>query len=241
MRPTVGLMTTGLLITVVPALLACDSDQSGSQGVEPTEVVRLVAEQGATPTLIPRTQDYTPVDVKEIKSFADIPAPVEPGTEPDFINHDARLELVSRHVPSFGGMYSANGGTLVIILNDESKLDRAVAAIAAYFGPDAITDPVFVERGGYTIAELTEWYRIAQDIVWQIDGVFMSDLDERNGRLEYGVVTEKTAERVRAALGGAGIPPGAVYLEYRSLQIQGKLHTESSLTVGNRDLVREPW
>ncbi len=212
-------MTTGLLITVVPALLACGSDQSDSQGAKPTEVVRHIAEQGATPTLIPRTQDYTPVSIGEIKQFDDIPPPMEPSEESGFVNHDARLKLVSRHVPSFGGMYSANGGTLVVILNDETQLDRAVAAIAAYFGPDTITDPLFVERGGYTVAELTEWYRIAQDIVWQIDGVFMSDLDEGNGRIDYGVVTEKTAEKVRAALEGTGIPPGAVKLDVRPLQI----------------------
>ena len=103
----------------------------------------------------------------------------------------------------------------MVVLKDESELDRAIAAIAGYFGSDMITDTVFVQVAEYNISELTAWYQTARDVVGSMDGVYMSYLDERDARIRFGVVSQKTAEQVRTALRNSRIPKDAVVLDVK--------------------------
>lgn len=116
--------------------------------------------------------------------------------------------------PGYGGIY-VSGTKTVIILNDWSQIERAIAAVAAFYGADRITETVRIEQGGYAISQLSAWYQTAQSIVWPLGGVGSSGIDEVAGRIEFDVVTQKTADTAREALKDTGIPEEAIYFQVR--------------------------
>ncbi len=153
-----------------------------------------------------------------IKSFPDIPPAREADLGPIYPVADEVRQRIAQLAPGFGGMYVTGAG-LVIILKDESQIDRTIAAVAAYAGADQITPRVRIEFGNHDFAELAAWYQTARDILWQIDGVFSSSIDEVQGLIEFGVVTEKTADAARKALEGSGIPPEVVVFHAKTGQL----------------------
>ncbi len=187
------------------ALVAC-----GSAGPEVTPTSDSRGEQ-STPGI------YKPVQIDRIKQFADIPPPLGRNAARPDLTHEEALERIGLHVPSFTSFFrpADDGGNLVVVLKDESELDRAIAAIAGYFGSDMITDTVLVQSAEYTISELTAWYQTARDVVGSMDGVYMSYLDERDASIRFGVVSQKTAEQVRAVLRNSRIPDNAIVLDVK--------------------------
>ncbi len=171
---------------------------------------------GGSPTPYPTPTPPRPfIDVPGvIKSFPDIPPPRGRNLEPPYLTGDQILERIGELAPGFVGIYKS-GTKLVIILNDDSQIDRAIAAVAAFYGANEIGETVRIERGEIEFLDLAAWYRTAKDIVWQVGGVYSSHIDEQNGLIEFGVVTEKTAETAREALKGSGIPEGIVVFDVK--------------------------
>lgn len=194
-----------------PTVSSNDTVPTSQSTATPVPTVYPTLESRRAPTPTPRA--YIEIN-PTIKSFPDIPPPKGPNLEPPYLGGDEILKRIGEFAPTFGGLYMYEGN-LVIIINDDTQIDRAVAAIAAYYGPDRITDTVLIERGRYDFKQLSAWYRIANDLVWNLGGVSSSHIDESNGRINFGVVTEKTAEAGRAALEGSGIPPEVVVFDVK--------------------------
>lgn len=205
-----------LVVAFAFALVACGSNEPEATTSDPvtSEFIEPgLQKPGATST--PPGGTFTTVQVDRIEQFVDIPPPLGPDADPPHLSHDEVRERINLHVPSFGGSYASEDGNLVIILGDESETDRAIAAVAAYLGVDRVTDTVLVRSGGYSITELIAWTQTARDLIQDMDGVFLSYLDEEESLIRFGVVSEKTAEQGRAALRGSGIPESTVQFDVK--------------------------
>ena len=64
-----------------------------------------------------------------------------------------------------------------------------------------------------TPGQLSEWYREAQKVVWPIDGVYSSNIDERRNRIVFGVLTKYVVQQAREALAKTSVPEEAVVFE----------------------------
>jgi hypothetical protein len=73
-----------------------------------------------------------------------------------------------------------------------------------------------VAQGDYPLDQLAQWYREARNSVGVVEGLQFSDLDERLGRIEFGVQTEYAAHQARKALARTGVPQDAVAIEVAS-------------------------
>ena len=159
-----------------PTVSSNDTVPTSQSTATPVPTVYPTLESRRAPTPTPRA--YIEIN-PTIKSFPDIPPPKGPNLEPPYLGGDEILKRIGEFAPTFGGLYMYEGN-LVIIINDDTQIDRAVAAIAAYYGPDRITDTVLIERGRYDFKQLSAWYRIANDLVWNLGGVSSSHIDEMN-------------------------------------------------------------
>ncbi len=75
--------------------------------------------------------------------------------------------------------------------------------------PTSLSDEVSTPAPG----QLSEWYRDAQKVVWPIDGVDSSNIDERRNRIVFGVQTSYVAQQAREALAKTSVPEEAVVFE----------------------------
>ena len=72
----------------------------------------------------------------------------------------------------------------------------------------------------WTWDELVAWSGYLQDIVWAVDGVNMSDIDERDNRLVYGVRDAEARRRLEARLAQLDLPcylVGIVTVQFREM------------------------
>ena len=66
----------------------------------------------------------------------------------------------------------------------------------------------------YSKSDLSVWYESLGSVIWQVPGVWFTDLNESNNRIEIGVQPRREArEKVEAAIATAGVPLGAVAIE----------------------------
>ena len=66
----------------------------------------------------------------------------------------------------------------------------------------------------YSKSDLSVWYESLGSVIWQVPGVWFTDLNESNKRIEIGVQPRREArEKVEAAIAAAGVPLGAVAIE----------------------------
>ncbi|MDA1282764.1 MAG: BsuPI-related putative proteinase inhibitor [Chloroflexi bacterium] len=91
---------------------------------------------------------------------------------------------------------------------------RAIAETLCVLG-GKYTPPgeVRVMKANYTLKQLEGWYALLRDQIWQIDGLWYSDMDEGDNRLSYGVLSELGKSRVLALAQEHGIPADAIYAE----------------------------
>lgn len=67
--------------------------------------------------------------------------------------------------------------------------------------PDAV-----VEQGRWDFAQLFDWYRYVNRHAWQEPELTMSDIQESQNRIQYGVATEAARERLTRVLQGLELP-----------------------------------
>ncbi|MYC07251.1 MAG: hypothetical protein F4X57_08780 [Chloroflexi bacterium] len=66
----------------------------------------------------------------------------------------------------------------------------------------------------YSKSDLSVWYESLSSVIWQVPGVWFTDLNESNNRIEIGVQPRREArEKVETAIATAGVPLGAVAIE----------------------------
>ncbi len=120
-------------------------------------------------------------------------------------------------VPGFGGLFlDANDNRIVYVyMLDPSQQEAAEQAARIILDTSLLerVAEVRVLQGDYSWGQLLGWYREAQDVVWQIAGVWSSDIDEKQNRISYGVRTNYAAEQVREALAGTSVPDEAVVFD----------------------------
>lgn len=158
-----------------------------------------------------------------VAACSDGTAPVGPDREPaqaaadrGLPSHtrtvDERYSLIARDVPGFGGMYQDETGTLNVYLVDPAQEERARGAIASVMARESAGRGLRVRQGMFGFAELEGWRR-KLPAVMAIEGVVLSDIDERQNRLRVGVANEAAGQRVREMLGRLGIPKDAVVVD----------------------------
>jgi len=145
-------------------------------------------------------------DRKPVQAAADRGLPSQARTV------DERYALIARDVPGFGGMYQDETGTLNVYLLDPGQEGRARAAIASVMRRETEGRGLRVRRGTFGFTELEGWRR-KLPAVMAIEGVVLSDIDERQNRLRVGVANAAAGQRVRDLLGRLGIPEDAVVVD----------------------------
>lgn len=66
----------------------------------------------------------------------------------------------------------------------------------------------------YSKSDLSVWYESLDSVIWQVPGVWFTNLNESNNRIDVGVQPRREArEKVEAAIAKAGVPLGAVVIE----------------------------
>jgi hypothetical protein len=155
---------------------------------------------------------------------------VPPDQHPD---DDTEWAQVARIIPGgFAGVYfeplsdtaarGAEGAArqrLVIRLVDTTQRKQAIAALEPFlryryrylrsYLAEAIAVPA-----RWTYVQLYEWYRYLNRQVWPLGGVTMSDLDEGNNRIMYGVESPVARDRLLKRLRELGVPCGLVDVEF---------------------------
>lgn len=127
-------------------------------------------------------------------------------------NSDSIFLDVSRRVPEFGGAY-IDGSTVYIWLTrptDELR-DRAYGELVATGGSEfEAGNEIVALKGDYSFEQLYRWHGAAADVL-TIEGVILTDIDERTNRLVVQVENRaKQGARVQTALSESGVPEDAV-------------------------------
>jgi hypothetical protein len=128
---------------------------------------------------------------------------------------DDRWAELARRVPGgFAGvMYDApptDGppramGRPILMLVDPSRAAEAKAALGPHlWGFDVAGADVRAVR--WDFAQLYDWYRHLNTGLWQEPGVTMSDIDEAENRIVYGVADEAVRDRVVRRLASMSLP-----------------------------------
>lgn len=203
MRAASLVFPMGLLVVLMAAGASCDD---GTQPAAPRESSSpLVASSTHQPTARPTPQATHPPKAA--------PTPVEPAAREDLKDPMVRI---GERVPGFGGVSLGSGRNIVYIyLQDPSVQEDAERVVGEVLGPDFLAGrKVQVLQGEYRMVHLKAWYSALGDVVWQVPGVFWTDLNEAENRIEIGMgVRRGGREEMEAAIAAANVPRGAVRIE----------------------------
>ena len=120
------------------------------------------------------------------------------------------LSAVAQQVPSFGGLYLDQVGRPTVYLTnmaDAPRARRALSGFAASVGRDE--DEIQFVRANFRMQQLNSWYDRAWPEVLAQAGTVLSDVDEANNRILFGIEHAGAANGVRAVLRAQGVPDGA--------------------------------
>ncbi len=124
-------------------------------------------------------------------------------------NLDKLFEQVAARAPAFGGMF-LDGDVLKIYLTHTGGKAAAEKAIGEVFGAERIpTGGIQVLSGQYSFRQLTAWYDRLGGL-FEIDGVVLTDINERANRIRVGVEGAWAIKAVQKELQQSGIPRNAV-------------------------------
>ena len=120
-----------------------------------------------SPTVAP-----TPVDLAARRAIADV-------------IRDPMARIADR-VPEFGGVFRDSITNIVYIyLQDASRLEEAKRVLTEEFGADFLEgSEVRILEGDYSMAHLADWNRALNEVIWQVPGITLTDLDEGKNRIE---------------------------------------------------------
>jgi len=125
---------------------------------------------------------------------------------------DPQLQVAER-VPEYGGAWWYGGALRIwLTTNTPDVLARAQRELVRFVGPEFETDNVRGLDARFSYLDLAKWYERLGG-VWSIDGVRMTDIDERHNRLTVGVRHADLAPSVEAKVRELGIPTEAVTVE----------------------------
>ena len=123
---------------------------------------------------------------------------------------------IAEQVPGFGGVFlDRDQGVVYIYLQDAAMQERAESVLADVFDPDLLENrEVRVLQGDYSMTHLDAWYSKLRDVVWQVPGVMMTDLDERVNRIAIHMEPRRGGrEEMEAAIASVDVPRPAVVIE----------------------------
>lgn len=127
---------------------------------------------------------------------------------------DEMLLRIGDQSPGFGGIYWDSGGVLQIVHTRATALPEALAAIRDVMGDDvpALRARSFRLRPArFSFRELSE-FRGRIEGATDHAGFVMSDVDEMNNRVMFGVETEAVRQRVMRSATQVGTPPEALFV-----------------------------
>jgi hypothetical protein len=121
---------------------------------------------------------------------------------------NADWAAITQQVPGGWGGFFVVGGRPTIYLQDLSKKEPAVAALARLMPELARFDlsNVDVRRGRWNFSQMYDWYRFIAPFFWQNFGALSSDIQESRNRLEYGVLNEANRAGVENAFRPLDLP-----------------------------------
>lgn len=125
---------------------------------------------------------------------------------------DEQFLDVSAKVPDFGGMFM-DGDVLKVHLVNRAQRPAAESAIAAVFGRERIpAGGIQILQGQYSFTQLKKWHdRLG--VLFDIQGVVFTDVDEKLNRLKVGVESPDLIGVVEKELIKQGIPPDSFVIE----------------------------
>ena len=120
-------------------------------------------------------------------------------------------------VPGFGGLFldASDNSIVYVYMLDASQQEAAEQAARIILDYERIAE-VRVLQGDYSWGQLLGWYREAQRVLWPIDHVFSSDIDEMRNRIAFRVGTSYAAQQAREALAKTSVPNQAVVFQVSS-------------------------
>ena len=126
---------------------------------------------------------------------------------------DDRWAVTAREIPGgFAGII-LEGGPVVFLVDTTKRAAALQALIARGAIPGRHPARARVRKARWDFAQLHEWYEYVNGHVTGDPGFAMSDIDEGDNRLTYGVGDEAARERFAALLAGLPIPCGLVVVE----------------------------
>ncbi len=134
---------------------------------------------------------------------------------------DDALSAINARAPGFGGMYINEQDELVLVLTRDANVAVARAAVSTVLGgmPGKEGAAIRTVSGTYEINELRTWRRLYERS-GDYSKIVLSDLDERQNRIVFGVLDMSSASAIKASLIGLGIPVEAVIVKHTSLPIK---------------------
>ena len=139
---------------------------------------------------------------------------------------DEQFATVAKRVPSFGGAYFDEAGTLVILLTTPS--DEAARqsrdALVEILGKDYAVETYKVLEATYSFVDLKRWYEAIRDIHLVAPDLAFKDIDEQRNRITLAFEDpDRHRPALEAELVRLGVPLDAVNIEQSGLAQPGPL------------------
>lgn len=133
---------------------------------------------------------------------------------------DAEFMQIARDVPGFGGMFYDEAGNLHVYMTKGQLQAAGTAEIKGKLGRSLrargrevpAAHRMVLREGEHDFVQLYRWHQELTPVVG-LQGVVLTDIDERRNRLHVGVETGVSAAHVEQALQMAGVPLDAVEIE----------------------------
>ena len=177
----------------------------------PTPTVAAVADE-ANGEMTPRASVTSPAPSPTV---APTPVNLAARRAIEDVIRDPMARIADR-VPGFGGVFRDSITNIVYIyLEDASRLEEAKRVLTEEFGADFLEgSEVRVLEGDYSMAHLADWNRALNEVIWQVPGITLTDLDEGKNRIEIVMQPRRGArEEMEAAIASVDVPRGAVVID----------------------------
>ena len=129
---------------------------------------------------------------------------------------EAKLLISANRTQGYTGVHFPTlGGPALSIVGENLRPNQRPLVIAVFrsvrvASRETLNDP----KVEYSMTDLTAWYESVTSVIWQVPGVWFTDLNEVNNRIEIGMGPRREArEKVEAAIATTGVPRGAIAIE----------------------------
>ena len=129
---------------------------------------------------------------------------------------EAKLLISMNATQGYTGVYFPSlGGPSLSFVGENLLPNQQPIAIAVFrsiraASREMLSDPT----AEYSLDDLTAWYSSLRGVIWQVPGVWFTDLNEVNNRIEIGMGPRREArEKLEAAIAMTDVPRGAIAIE----------------------------